>query len=217
MSAIQPSVLKEYDFNYQNFSSVDGLIISPDVEQAGDALRLTPAAGEKMGSAWYRKPVQVAYGFETVFSFTITERGGWAGNGGDGFSFNVHNLGFDQIVGEAGTSAKLSVQFDTHQNGGEVSDNFVRINYRGQVAAERDLNALGSPIDMSNGQTHLVWVLLRDGKLSVTIDDYGVASARVDLRDMSPAVVGFGARTGGAWENHDINSWVFKSAAPHIR
>lgn len=217
MSAIKPALANEqYDFGFRNFSSVENLILNRDAAQAGDVLRLTPAERGMEGSAWFNQTMNVADGFISAFEFSVTERGGLLGGGGEGFSFNVHDLGFEQVVGESGTSGQLSVQFDTFQNEGEVSDNFVRVNYLGEPVRVIDLKRLPSRIDLSDGKIHSAEIILTRGALNLILDGVWVFYVPgIDVQKFSPAVVGFGARTGAAWENHDIYSWRFTTPGPH--
>ncbi len=214
MSVSQQSLANEYDFNYRDFSSVEGLILRGHSHQAGNVLRVTRADFNQGGGAWYGTRMNVAEGFSTVFTFRISELGGYENVGGDGFSFNVHNAGFDTIIGEVGTSGQFSVQFDTYQNAGDPSDNFVRVNYLGQNVAECDLNDPSVRINLSDGEVHRAEISLQGSKLLVLVDGIMVASASVDLAKLSPAIVGFGGRSGQACENHDIHSWQFTSGGP---
>jgi hypothetical protein len=192
-------------FTYHDFGSTQGLTLKGSAAQSGNVLRLTPARDGQVGAAWYDTTQSVKAGFSTTFRFQITNL---AGGGADGFSFNVHNNGLDTLVGETGTSDDLSVQFDTYQNGGDPSDNFVRINYDGA-----DVSTNTSPgINLSDGEVHTAAIDYADGTVNVSIDSRPIVSANdIDLASISPAVVGFGARTGGAHENHDILDWSFEA------
>ncbi|HEX8069519.1 MAG TPA: hypothetical protein VF546_06185 [Pyrinomonadaceae bacterium] len=213
--ATSTSVIKpQYDFDYPDFSSVAGLVLRGHAQQVENFLRVTRSTGNQGGAAWYERLMNVAEGFTTTFTFSITERAGFVGNGGDGFSFNVHTIGFDTIVGEQGTANQLSIQFDTFQNAGDPSDNFVRINYLYQVVAECNLYELDTPINIKDDNRHSVEIALIDAKLIVILDGISVASAKVSCAQFSPAIVGFGARSGHAWENHDIHSWQFTAGGP---
>lgn len=223
MSEINPPIHEE--FNYPDFSSVGGLKLvgnahqSKKMEASGRALRLTLAQGDRRGSAWFAVPMPVASGFITGFQFRVSEAGG-IGGGADGFSFNVHDLGNDQLVGETGTASRLSIQFDTFRNDseGDRSDNFVRVNYLGEAVAERDLNGTNPPMRMKDGDLYQVRITFLKGMLSVDMEKASnwrspigiISGVSVDLSTFSSAFVGFGARTGGGWANHDILSWEFK-------
>jgi hypothetical protein len=214
---IEPSVLPLPDsFDYPNFNSVDGLALVGSAAQHKNAdgivLRLTPAAFYQMGSAWYANRLHVAAGFSTTFRFRLTEPGGISA--ADGFSFNVHNLGADLNVGEVGTNQQLSVQFETYY------DNSIYVHNLGVRVAAYTLNNL---FDMRDGNEYEVVISVSPKlKLSVAIGQVSgwrlprppqevIANVPVQLEQFSPAVVGFGARTGGGAENHDILRWSFQS------
>ena len=175
-------------------------------------LRLTFSAPGQAGSAWRDSLSQVSNGFDTTFTFQTSFHGG---GGADGFSFNVQSFGDALLTSELGPGAgSLTVSFDTYQNGGDPSDNFVRIYSGGVDIAARDLNSDG--IFMKDSNTHTARILYVPGDLDVIIDGVNVLSnVNVNLAtagalvDATSAYVGFGARTGGSTENHDIKTWNF--------
>lgn len=104
-------------------------------------LRLTPSHPSKAGSVWYESRVPVLTGFETTFSWQITDHSvectehvdrsfsrrlhkSCAVHGGDGFAFVVHGdpadvsaLGGDgEELGYGGISNSIAVEFDTWTN-----------------------------------------------------------------------------------------------------
>jgi VCBS repeat-containing protein len=198
-------------------------------------LRLTPARRDQLGSAWHRWRLQTLGGFTTTFTFRITGRGNevgafWTdanGNplGGDGFSFNVQNYSPACTANESGLTEvryppnngqpqKLSVKFDTFNNGpewGEASNNFVQVGYNGQWG--RPVNLDPSVINMADGNVHRAKIRLQvDGTLTVAVDGHVVLTETgINPTILSWSYVGFGARTMAAWENHDILSWSFSS------
>ncbi len=104
-------------------------------------LRLTPSHPSKAGSVWYESRVPVLRGFETTFSWQITDPSvectdhvdktfstqqhrSCAVHGGDGFAFVIHGdpqddsaLGGDgEHLGYGGISNSLAVEFDSWTN-----------------------------------------------------------------------------------------------------
>jgi Bacterial lectin len=129
-------------FNYPPFpaTSATGLqvngnavIVAP--ESGSNYLQLTPALGDKVGSAWYTNPsgqggpgvpLSLANGFYTYFTFQLSEQGGITGSNGepgaDGISFMVQGSGLTAIgsdggnIGITGITNSVAVQFDTWYN-----------------------------------------------------------------------------------------------------
>lgn len=104
-------------------------------------LRLTPSHPSKAGSVWYKSRVPVLNGFETTFSWQITNHSvecielvdksfsrnlhrSCAVNGGDGFAFVIHSdsmgpsaLGGDgEQLGYGGIANSIAIEFDTWTN-----------------------------------------------------------------------------------------------------
>jgi len=212
-----------FSYNFDDFANGS---IPPGLNLVGNAtiiddpgggffdqrLRLTFSAPGQAGSAWRDNLASVNKGFDTTFTFQTSFHGG---GGADGFSFNVQSLGDSILTGEAGPGpGSLTVTFDTFQNAGDPSDNFVRIFSNGVDIAARDLNSDG--IFLKDSNTHTARILYSPGDLDVIIDGISVLSnVNVDLATAgalvggTSAYVGFGARTGGSTENHDIKTWNF--------
>src|SRR5439155_5084595 len=75
-------------------------------------------------------------------------------------------------------------------------------------------NLYGLGINLKDGAVHTVNITSNGVDLQVSIDSTPVASASgLNLASLSPATVGFGARTGGATERHDILNWTFACVA----
>jgi hypothetical protein len=187
--------------------------LTNDVNLAGNAfftngfLRLTPAVSSQTGSAWFSQRLFCQNGFTTVFQFRISNP---VNGGADGFSFNIQNVASNALAGEDGLGA--SIKFDTWQSPGESGTNFVSVRGAGFPTTTVDLTPF--PILLDDGFPHTaelqhdglnanLWV---DGFLVVTNAPMPLAGT---LDSSGKAWVGFGARTGGAWENHDILSWEF--------
>lgn len=204
-----------------NMQLVGNAVITDDLGGGftDQRLRLTFSGAGQQGAGWRNTLSNVSQSFNTTFTFQISFLGG---GGADGFSFNVQNLGSGINTGEEGPGAgSLTVKFDTWNNGGsEPSDNFIRVLYAGNTAATVDLNTLG--IDLSSGATHSAQIVYAPGDLDVFVNGtpvltnanvhvFGAAptSANANVSGTGSAYVGFGGRTGGATENHDIKTWSF--------
>ena len=210
-----------YDFdNFANGSTPPGLNLVGNAVVTDDPgggffdqrLRLTFSAPGQGGSAWRNTPSSASKSFTTTFTFQTSFHGG---GGADGFSFNLQSFGPTLSTGEQGPGAgSLTVTFDTFQNAGDPSDNFVRIFENGVDIAARDLNSDG--IFMKDSQVHTATISYVPGDLDIVIDGIAVLSnVGVDLATAGALIpsgktyVGFGARTGGATENHDILTWDY--------
>jgi hypothetical protein len=213
-------------FTYPDFSSITGLNLTGDAAQVTTLLRLTTPAQNLKGAAWYTQKQPVAGGFTTSFRFRITNLGSSGGieAGGDGISFAVQNSGISALATEYGAetnsiSTGLGVSLNTFFNAGlEPSGNFIGITSNGSHwLIQRDLN--GSSIDLSDGNEHLVQITCDGNSMSVGVDGTTfISNFPVSLGFAADgggnSWVGFGARTGGAFENHDILNWSFSSGAP---
>jgi hypothetical protein len=201
-------------FTYADFSSTAGLNLVGSAAQNGSALRLTPASGSQMGSAWYTQPQHVSGGFTTTFSFRLTNP---APPGADGISFNVQSVGINAVADEQGTTSGVSISFNTFLYGDEPSDNFIGI-YRNGFGENSgrlstfDLNS--TPLYMKDGNVHNTSITYSGSAFSLTIDGTSIFNNfAVSLTPGTDAngngYVGFGSRTGLFWEDHDVLNWTF--------
>jgi hypothetical protein len=208
-------------FSYPDFSSTAGLNLTGNAAQVGSVIRLTPAAQSQKGAAWYTQKQFVAGGFSTTFTFRITNLGN---SGGDGISFAVQNGGTGILGTEYGAESNsvpigLGVSLDTFPNPdiGEVSDNFVAITTNGShYVVQRDLNGT---LNLSDGNLHSVQVDFNGASMSVSIDSISLLSNIAVPMSLATDIggnawVGFGARTGNAFENQDLTSWTFAVPEP---
>lgn len=110
--------------------------------------RLTPSGPSKAGAVWFRSEVPVSNGFDTYFTFQITDHSKECSvhkdqyftqfsyrtcsvHGGDGFAFVIHNADSSRYKGEyqlgqnggqmgfGGIPNSIAVAFDTWQNPGQ--------------------------------------------------------------------------------------------------
>jgi hypothetical protein len=125
---------------------------SPDSrgEECDVRLRLTPSFPSKAGAVWRSSPVRVLRGFETLFTFQVTDQSKvcserldplfssalhktCAVNGGDGLAFVLHSdpRGIEAIgetgagMGYSGIESSLAVELDTHYNPGADSTDLI--------------------------------------------------------------------------------------------
>lgn len=152
-----------FGFEFNSFDSIRPLylngatlLVSTSSQKPG-LLRLTPAASNRAGSVWFKERQPVLNGFETEFSFQLTERSRKCKtttviaercmpNGGDGFAFVVQydnpaalgaassNLGYGGIVNS------VAIEFDTWFNveKSDVYENHVSIQTKGLEPNESD-------------------------------------------------------------------------------
>lgn len=145
-----------YGFNFNSFESMRPLnlngasVLVQKTSQKPGLLRLTPAQMNRAGSVWYRERQPVLRGFETEFSFQLSERSRncktttviaerCMPNGGDGLAFVVQYdtasaLGTaSSSLGYGGIANSLAVEFDTWFNveKSDVYENHVSIQTKG--------------------------------------------------------------------------------------
>jgi len=224
------------DFLYADFSSTAGLNLVGNAAQAGNKLRITPATGSQVGGAWYTTKQPIEGGFQTTFSFQISDPGG-DGGGADGFAFVLQNdslsaLGPDGTPGygskpteNTGILNSLAIEFDTFTNTdlGDPNGNHVSVQTRG--TARNDINhaySLGCATPgfaLKDGGIHTATIRYVPNSMAVYLDDLQTAllTVNVDLAstlnlDQGRAWVGFTAGTKAGWENHDIHNWSFTQA-----
>ena len=125
-------------FGHRRDITIDGSLLN---RCNNTRLRLTPSHPSKAGSVWYESRVPVLNGFETTFSWQITNHSvectelvdksfsrnlhrSCAVNGGDGFAFVIHSdsmgssaLGGDgEQLGYGGIANSIAIEFDTWTN-----------------------------------------------------------------------------------------------------
>lgn len=218
-------------------SLASGIDLAGSARIEGDALRLTGAEKHLAGAAWLRDKQTVAGGFETEFTFRLTEPGG-LGGGADGFAFVLQNSG-PEAVGGTGSGGgfalgndaayggpseaipqSIAVFFDTFRNQeiGDPSNNFVTVCTAGtpkevrwpppRLASSKKLR-----VNLKDRKPHMARISFQPPALTVYLDGKRVLATAVDLASVigsdGGAWVGFTASTGEGFENHDILSWSF--------
>jgi hypothetical protein len=136
------------DVTYNGFATTAGLTINGGAATAnsadGTVLRLTPAIGNRGGSAFSTQKVSTSV-FTSVFSFRISDSGGPVfdnntESGADGLVFVVQNQANNvgsvgEGIGFSGISPSLGVEFDTWGNASnnDPSQSHVGIDLNGNV------------------------------------------------------------------------------------
>jgi hypothetical protein len=195
-----------------------------DAALSSGFVRLTPAEGGRIGTL-IRAPLsdQPTASVSIEFDFRI---GG--GSGADGMCFALFDAaryttaalfseeGPGSMDHQRGGPGALAVQFDTYDNGGE-GENSVEVTLDGV-----SLGTYTPTYDLEDFQFHHAWVQLRAGALTVKITNPqgGVETAFDRLPvEYGPFVslLGFGGRTGGLSNNHDVDNVTLNLPGPNDR
>jgi hypothetical protein len=211
-----------FEPRYASFESSSGLVLKSNTLVTNRLLRLTPAALNQNGSAWFPEKLFCRNGFTNRFQFRITTADGLIP--ADGFSFVVQGSGTNLLADENGPG--VVIKFDTFQNSGEPGTNYVAVQHYsspGIPYTTVDLTPFG--LRLNDGATHSVEMthdglsvnLWMDGRLILTNAPMPL-DAILDAEGR--AWVGFGSRSGAGGEDHDILSWSFRpnpeSAPPQV-
>lgn len=219
---------------YNNFASTAGLQLNGNAAAVTDTsgrsvLRLTPSAGNQAGSAFTASTITLGSdaSFSAAFAFNFNQLGG---GGADGMVFTLQTNGNTagsngQGLGYSGLANSVGVKFDTYQNTGDLSSNFLAVVTGGNI---NGVSSVASPYNLKSGSTLYAFIDYNgvtdnlQVRLSNTTSrpDAALISYTVDvpaLLGSSNAYVGFTAATGGSYENHDVQSFQFRdSYAPII-
>ncbi|MDQ6630777.1 MAG: PA14 domain-containing protein [Verrucomicrobiota bacterium] len=175
-------------------------------------LKLTTAVGGQVGSFVINdldagQPIQ---SFVATFKVLI---GG--GSAADGFSFNFANDLPDAAFGETGAGTGLTVNFDTFANAGENAP-ALRVSIGGSVVLPEQL----FPLRTGSQFVDVMVKLDPDGTLDVAYNGTVVISNLLASTLVNtPGRFGFGARTGGQFDNHFIDNLTIitkTSAGPFV-
>jgi hypothetical protein len=169
-------------------------------------VRLTPSGPSKTGAVWFTESVPVAQGFETQFTFQISDHSrqctlnkdqyftmihhtSCSIRGADGFAFVIQNSvngthsigGRGGQMGFAGIENSLAIAFDTWQNQGQdsLSVDHISIQSKGKEpndAYEAGLLGVPRPHNLADGQIHRVRIVYY-GSLQSQYFDQLVASS----------------------------------------
>lgn len=232
----QPPVVSAQTILQPNFSSTAGLTLNSSstttnsVPADGTVLRLAAATANDTGSVFSNTSLNVASGFSTSFSFRLTSPGGSADPtgalGADGLVFVVQRVGPTALgasgegMGYLNIGSSIGVEFDTYKNQGaprnDPDSNHVGVNTNGTMTSA--LTPVSVTPAFDNGAKWTVWIDYTGSVLEVRLAQDGIRPATALLSQAinlattiggNTAYVGFTAATGGAYENHDLLTWVF--------
>jgi hypothetical protein len=190
----------------------------------GGFVRLTLAESDRIGTLIHAPlSQQPLTSLSIEFDFRI---GG--GSGADGMSFAVFDASrysTSTLFSEEGPGSlnhlrggpgALAVQFDTYDNGGE-GENSVEVTLDGV-----SLGTYTPTYDLEDFQFHHARITLRDGALTVKITNpQGGEETAFDRLpvEFTPYVslLGFGGRTGGLNNNHDVDNITLNLPGPNDR
>jgi len=237
---VQPAMAS---FTYTDFSSTAGLSLNDDAQTAtGNAVLVTREASDVRGSIYHNTRQNIGAGFTTTFDYRISNLGG--GDPGDGMAFVIQDNSPTFVTTAGGGSGMgfhgvnpgaLAVEFDAYT---EVGFTGVVPNapYSSPLYANDNVSPTGTVIPgagptggaktqtgLVDGVTHTA-VITYDGvgkTLDLTIDGTitpwgGPVSVDLDpyLAPDGGAYVGFSGGTGGATEEHRLESWSFTEGPP---
>lgn len=181
-------------------------------------LSINDAAGSLVGAALFTERFNIK---RVNFKFKVRVGNG-SGNPADGFSFNVADdlpegtypqseEGYGGSEGNVAVNG-LVISFDNWDSGGSDPSPSIEVKYGGQSRGNVLVPKQGNTAVVVNGVPSIYtgdrWVdveidLQPDGKLYLTYDGYRIFNG-VDtgFQGLENAQIGFGGRTGGAWETH---------------
>jgi hypothetical protein len=205
-------------------------------------IRLTPSEMWTAGSAWSTTKRALAGGFETHFTFRMSNPGpadllvgGNTAPGADGIVFVIQNMSQNAVgaagvgIGYAGMTSSVAVEFDTWMNAGEgdPSGNHVSIHTGGigpnSTVESYAIGTANVPADFYDGQPHQVVIRYVPGTMTVSLDGVVILTAAINLTNVGgnsvldgsgKAWAGFTSATGGAYGTHDVLSWSIDTPAP---
>jgi glucose/arabinose dehydrogenase len=222
---------ENFVLDFPNFANVSQLQLNGNASATSNVLRLTPAAQNQAGSAFYKDvlTLDANTSFQTQFQFRLS--GGQGSGGADGFTFMLQDTfagssilgGNGGGLGYGGTGAKsLAIKFDTYDNGAaDPSDNYIAIVRDGAV--DVNLASVGTALDLNNASPLNAWV-----DYNGTTDRLEIFLANTPTKPGTPllaqtldltailgnsAYVGFSGGTGGLFNNQDIENWRFTTNA----
>jgi hypothetical protein len=172
---------------------------------ANGVLTLTPNVAAASGSAFWPTAVATA-NLHAVFNITIDQ-----GNGADGAAFVLGNPaagaaptmvgGSGGALGAAGIPG-VAVTFDTFQNTGDPSNNFIGIAVTGGGLTYSGRTSTAIPTLRNSTQT--IDVQVAGGVMTVKVG--GVTKLTSTLALPATAYVGFTASTGGLTDRHMVSA-----------
>jgi hypothetical protein len=221
---------------------------NPDAGFVGNVLRLTADQQGQAGSAFYRPQlfINATTDFTTTFKFRISSSQDAGGPGlSDGLAFVVQGDGPGMLGGGGGdlgymhgsnpSSYFYAIEFDTHQNNGDLSDN--------EVAVTRTRAGAGGPVTevvkaedldhkihghkLDNGHEWTARIEYNFNGLERQLEVFLGEDDDVPQRVLSQRLaddlfhfggdstsIGFTAATGIGYANHDVLTWSFGVPEP---
>lgn len=211
-------------FEYEDFSSTEGLRLVGDARQQDTVIVLTPSEPGRDGRVWFGVKQPVVHGFETSFAFRITEQGP---SGADMIELHINADDVFATTNSLHFTEALVVEFDTFHNSSEPPDiepNGNHVSVRTcPTGPDEGPCVLGVSTDipnLSDGNIHVATVTYDGGLLSVFVDDgpTPVLTVPVELGFIlggrKDAWLGLRAFTGGDWQRHEVLSWRFTAYEP---
>jgi hypothetical protein len=222
-------------FTYSSFSDITGLTLNGNAAQEGGALLIGQPTTYNIGSVYYTNQVNVAAGFQTLFTLQILPPSGIPS--ADGMAFIVQNSSVNALgnndgqPGYEGIADSMAVEFDTFQNQhlSDPNSNHVGVQSCGTLpnsidhASSCDLGIQPNlPVTLADGNPHQVMIRYMPGlagatgKLTVEIDKQHVITVGMNLSTLlslngNDAWVGLTAGSGAYWESGVVKSWSFSS------
>ena len=182
-----------------------GWQVNGQASVAGGVLTMTPNVAAASGSAFWPTAVATA-NLHAVFNLTIDQ-----GNGADGAAFVLGNPaagarptmvgGSGGALGAAGIPG-VAVTFDTFQNTGDPSNNFIGIAVSGGGLTYSGRTSTALPTLRNSTQT--IDVQVAGGVITVKVG--GVTKLTSTLALPATAYVGFTASTGGLTDRHMVSN-----------
>ncbi|WP_375429399.1 hypothetical protein [uncultured Sphingomonas sp.] len=166
--------------------------------------RLTPDQSDRMGAVWG----QVDLRYDTTWTGRLYF--GSNDSGADGVSFAIQGAS-DQLMGATGvlTVDSIGVVFDTYANSGEPNSDFSQIVLGGQPSTTFDSHHLHPNLESGGWHDVVISWKSTDSTLSYSLDNGPVFSKSVNKADLfgtnNAVFYGFGARTGGAFNEQRID------------
>ena len=226
------------DFTYADFTSTAGLNLVGGATTNNGNLFLTLNQTFTAGGVWHQTAQNVSGGFDTTFSFRMSNPGG-----ADGMAFVLQNdsptvlgscggaMGYSSGTSTGctqGTNADIQnalvVELDIWNNTEYQDTSFNHVSVQRSISPNElchNLNSLASvdaPFNLNDAATH-VCRIRHDGleTLEVYLDDLGtpLLTVAVKLTDVGLANgagwVGITGATGGVSTFHIVEDWTFDS------
>lgn len=222
------SAAQGYLFEINDFKAhEDDLNTVGHAELLSDRMRLTPSDKHQVGACWFtREKIYLEHGFETEFTFLISETDEQFG-GGDGFAFVMQSQGEDMLGGEGDNIGYkeipyvLAIEFDL-KNDQEGSRNHINLSFLDDARGGYRRYATVHEIpEITDGNSHFTRIVYQDGFLRVFLDSYlfPVLSVKIDIGEKIRSAdryawLGFTSATSEAYANHDLLQWNVKQYPP---